>query len=149
MNTFGILVVALVAVVLGLWAVWPSRHDSEVYTHIYSFFYRTLMRVAHHFHWHRTRTIHPENDIFEVCDWCGLSWVKFRGGSRAQSKMLSEMDEVIAQRRRERASADAMADYLCRQIESELAAKDAGPGCRPEDPATDEEADEEEPEPKK
>jgi len=46
MNTFGILVVALVAVVLGLWAVWPSRHDSEVYTHIYSFFYRTLMRGA-------------------------------------------------------------------------------------------------------
>jgi hypothetical protein len=64
-NTFGILLVALLAVVVALWALWP---------------------------WRRRRF-----------------WV------------TAGRFEVLM----------------------------AGPGCRPEDPATDEEADEDEPEPKK
>ena len=42
----------------------------------YRFIYRHLMRLAHRFNWHHTRTIYPEGDTLLVCDWCGLRYLK-------------------------------------------------------------------------
>ena len=44
----------------------------------YRFIYRRLMRLAHRFNWHHTRTCYPDGDTLVVCDWCGLSKVMQR-----------------------------------------------------------------------
>lgn len=45
---------------------------------IYGFFYRNLMKLAHRFNWHHTRTCYPDGDTMLVCDWCGLRYVSHR-----------------------------------------------------------------------
>lgn len=45
----------------------------------YKFIYRRLMKLAHRFDWHHTRTCYPDGDTLKVCDWCGLSCVTKRG----------------------------------------------------------------------
>lgn len=47
--------------VLGLWH-WLYRR----------FFYRSLMRVAHRWHWHHAPPIYPEGDVQLWCKWCGF-----------------------------------------------------------------------------
>jgi hypothetical protein len=42
----------------------------------YRFIYRPLMRLAHRYNWHHTKTIHPGGDTMLVCDWCGLRYLK-------------------------------------------------------------------------
>ena len=44
----------------------------------YRFIYRRLMRVAHRYDWHHTRTVYPDGDTMLVCDWCGLRYVSHR-----------------------------------------------------------------------
>lgn len=45
---------------------------------IYGWFYRNLMKLAHRYGWHKTRTCYPDGDTLLVCDWCGLRYVKHR-----------------------------------------------------------------------
>lgn len=45
---------------------------------IYGTCYGALMRLAHRFNWHHTRTIYPDGDTLVRCDWCGLSQVTQR-----------------------------------------------------------------------
>lgn len=55
----------------------------ELCTHWYSFFYRGLMRVAHHFNWHWAPVIGPFEDSSTQrwCQWCGFreSYRKHQG----------------------------------------------------------------------
>jgi hypothetical protein len=46
----------------------------------YRFIYRRLMKLAHRYGWHHTRTCYPEGDTLLVCDWCGLRYVEKRAG---------------------------------------------------------------------
>lgn len=46
----------------------------------YRFLYRHLMRLAHRFNWHHTRTIYPDGDTMLICDWCGMRDVIRRRG---------------------------------------------------------------------
>ena len=45
----------------------------------YGFFYRTIMKAAHHFNWHYAPPIYPENDIQLWCKWCGFRQTIKRG----------------------------------------------------------------------
>jgi hypothetical protein len=42
---------------------------------LYGWAYGTLMRLAHRFNWHHTRTCYPDGDTYVRCDWCGLGAV--------------------------------------------------------------------------
>lgn len=44
----------------------------------YRFIYRWLMRLAHRYNWHHTRTCFPEGDTLVICDWCGLRQITNR-----------------------------------------------------------------------
>jgi len=39
---------------------------------MYAFFYRLIMRLAHHFHWHYAPPIYPQGDTLLWCKWCGF-----------------------------------------------------------------------------
>lgn len=60
---------------------------------IYGWFYRTLMKLAHRFNWHHTRTCYPDGDTLLVCDWCGLRYVKHRRGGFMGMKIT--VDETM------------------------------------------------------
>lgn len=47
---------------------------------LYGTLYRWLMKLAHRFNWHHTRTCYPDGDTLMVCDWCGLRCVMQRRG---------------------------------------------------------------------
>jgi hypothetical protein len=36
--------------------------------------YRTLMRLAHRFHWHHMKPYHPDGDTIIWCHWCGARY---------------------------------------------------------------------------
>jgi hypothetical protein len=38
----------------------------------YYIFYRTIMRVAHRFHWHYAPPSYPDGDTMLWCHWCGM-----------------------------------------------------------------------------
>lgn len=42
---------------------------------LYGWAYGALMRLAHRFNWHHTRTCYPDGDTYVRCDWCGLGAV--------------------------------------------------------------------------
>ena len=39
---------------------------------IYGFFYRLVMRVAHHYNWHYAPPVYPDGDTQLWCQWCGF-----------------------------------------------------------------------------
>jgi len=45
---------------------------------LYGTLYRWLMKLAHRYNWHHTRTYYQDGDTFVRCDWCGLSKVMQR-----------------------------------------------------------------------
>jgi hypothetical protein len=45
---------------------------------IYGALYRWLMKLAHRYNWHHTRTCYPDGDTMVVCDWCGIRDVTHR-----------------------------------------------------------------------
>jgi hypothetical protein len=36
------------------------------------FFYRLIMRIAHHYNWHYAPPIYPDGDTQLWCKWCGF-----------------------------------------------------------------------------
>lgn len=44
----------------------------RAYIAVYSFLYRTIMRIAHRYNWHYAPPIYPEGDTHLWCQWCGF-----------------------------------------------------------------------------
>ena len=45
--------------------------------------WRAIMKAAHYYNWHHTRTCYPDGDTMLVCDWCGMRDVIKRRGDDA------------------------------------------------------------------
>ena len=37
-----------------------------------SFFYRTIMEIAHKYHWHYAPPVYPDGETMLWCQWCGF-----------------------------------------------------------------------------
>ena len=40
--------------------------------YVYGFFYRLIMKIAHHYNWHYTQPCYPDGDVMLWCHWCGV-----------------------------------------------------------------------------
>jgi hypothetical protein len=49
--------------------------------------HRTLMKLAHRYHWHYAPPIHPDGDTVLWCQWCGLRYVKSRRGTLGEKRV--------------------------------------------------------------
>jgi hypothetical protein len=77
-----------------------KREPCAFWIMIYAFFYQTIMKIAHHFHWHYAPPIYPDGDTHLWCQRCGFrQTIKFAKrndnsliicGSENQAKQMSK-----------------------------------------------------------
>ena len=48
---------------------------------IRGYFYRLIMRIAHHYNWHYAPPIYPDGDTQLWCKWCGFRAAIKRAGT--------------------------------------------------------------------
>lgn len=62
---------------------------------IRGFFYRLLMRVAHHYHWHYAPPIYPEGDVQLWCQWCGFrQTIKRRDNAKVVRATITDLGKA-------------------------------------------------------
>ena len=60
---------------------------------IRGFFYRLLMRIAHHYHWHYAPPIYPLGETQLWCKWCGFrQTIKFTNKKSIGEPLTIEKD---------------------------------------------------------
>ena len=58
-------------------------------------FYRVVMKVAHHFNWHYAPPIYPEGNTQLWCKWCGFRQTIRRVGMMTDAEVLARKEELI------------------------------------------------------
>jgi hypothetical protein len=53
--------------------------------------YRTLMKLAHRFHWHYAPPVYPDGDTQLWCKWCG-----FRETIKRRTRTIAELEQILA-----------------------------------------------------
>jgi hypothetical protein len=56
-----------------------KREPWSFWIMIYAFFYQSIMKIAHRYHWHYAPPIYPDGDTHLWCQWCGFrQTIKYR-----------------------------------------------------------------------